>query len=152
MTGASWSRTRPSTWLSRWPRGMWTAPGSAPWSYSSGSRTSRTTVPVTLRRSSASAGSTSVIRALVWARRSRKLAMVKAYRWGRDSGQAAGARCRAEAGDEASGQGDEGGEEIGDGPDQDRVGEAVHPCGLAVDDDDPRADRLGPGHDVGRGE
>ena len=50
---------RPSTEVSRVPRGMCTAPGRAPCSYSSGSRTSRITVGPVAISSSAAAGSTS---------------------------------------------------------------------------------------------
>ena len=44
-SGAVLSGTRASMLLSRLPRGMCTAPGMAPCSYSSGSRTSSTTAP-----------------------------------------------------------------------------------------------------------
>src|ERR1700682_3436232 len=53
------SGIRPSTEVSSVPRGMCTAPGRAPCSYSSGSRTSRTTVGPAAISSAAAAGSTS---------------------------------------------------------------------------------------------
>ena len=58
------SGIRPSTVVSRVPLGMWTASGSAPCSYSSGSRTSSTTVGLAAISSSACAGSTSRTSAL----------------------------------------------------------------------------------------
>ena len=61
MTGADLSGMRFSTEPSSVPRGMWTAPGMAPCSYSSGSRTSSTTAPGRRRSSSAAAVSTSRI-------------------------------------------------------------------------------------------
>src|SRR5262245_27761463 len=73
MTGADLSEMRPSTELSSVPRGMWTAPGIAPCSYSSGSRTSSTTAPGCRRISSAVAVSTSRISDLAAASSSRKL-------------------------------------------------------------------------------
>ena len=55
---------------------MCSAPGSAPWSYSSGSRTSSTSAPASMR-SAAPAVSTSVISALAAPSRSRNVAMPK---------------------------------------------------------------------------
>src|SRR5918996_5157082 len=75
ITGADLSVIRFSTELSSVPRGMWTAPGMAPCSYSSGSRTSSTTAPGRRRNSSASAVPTSRISDLVAASSSRKLGM-----------------------------------------------------------------------------
>src|ERR1700733_6391939 len=57
--GAPLSGSLPSTWNSRWPRGRCTAPGRAPCSYSSGSRTSRKVTPPPSSRACASAWSTS---------------------------------------------------------------------------------------------
>src|SRR5665213_3094453 len=53
------SGMRPSTEVSSVPLGMWTAPGRAPCSYSSGSRTSRTTVGPAAISAAAAEGSTS---------------------------------------------------------------------------------------------
>jgi hypothetical protein len=75
ITGADLSVIRFSTELSSVPRGMCTAPGIAPCSYSSGSRTSRTTAFGRRRSSSAWAVSTSRTSALVAASNSRKLGM-----------------------------------------------------------------------------
>ncbi len=96
-TGASLSGSLDSTEVSSVPRGMCNAPGIAPCSYSSGSRTSSTIAPLRLA-SSASAVSTSWISAFVAANRSRKLGMTwhsslrrstKRYRLGQQSGQGA---------------------------------------------------------------
>src|ERR1700730_3411229 len=72
-TGASLSGSRPSTWNSRLPRGRCTPPGTAPCSYSSGSRTSRKIDVSSLV--AASSASTSVIDALAAFNRSLGLGM-----------------------------------------------------------------------------
>jgi len=89
----SFSGTRGSMFDSRLPRGMWRAPGIAPWSYSSGSRTSSTTVFGWLRSSSAAAVSISRICFFVCWRISRVTGHpgIKPYLWGRHSHQRVGA-------------------------------------------------------------
>src|SRR3954452_18284067 len=101
--------------LSRWPRGRCMALGSAPCSYSSGSRTSSTTTPgFDSHSDSAVAESTSVTRDLAWARSSRNDGMPKSYLLGQEL-------CDAE----------EVGEHVGDRAPDDVVGEVVHLGGVA---------------------
>ena len=103
------------------------APGMAPCSNSSASRTSSTMVPGRRRSSSASAVSTWRISALVAASSSRKLGMdQKAYRSGRDFPQ----RRRST-------------EELADRAPEHDVGDVVEVGRLAVDDDHGGAGPLG---------
>src|ERR1700681_2867237 len=71
-TGRDLSGIRPSTWNSRCPRGRWIAPGIAPCSYSSASRTSSSTT--SSRRGCTSSPRTSPMADLAWFNSSRALA------------------------------------------------------------------------------
>src|SRR3954452_5486349 len=129
-TSAFLSSRRPSTWDSRCPRGMWIASGSAPWSYSSGSRTSRTIAPAAMRLA-ASAVSTSVISFLVALSRSRNVAMIESLpNWS------------------GIGYRDQGRQQVTDLTQQHRVREAIHGGRLTVHDHDPGSSRLRPRHDI----
>src|ERR1700729_1055172 len=75
--GAALSGSFPSTWNSRWPRGRCTALGSAPCSYSSGSRTSRKVTPPPSSRACASAWSTSRMDLLASFSRSRGVGTIE---------------------------------------------------------------------------
>src|SRR4051812_16549444 len=79
-TGRLLSTTFDSTWLSRWPRGMNTAPGIIPASNSSCSRTSMNVASLSLNRVSASAVEISWIRPLVSESSSRKLGITGSWK------------------------------------------------------------------------
>src|SRR5215218_3577735 len=118
---------RLSMLLSSWPRGMYTTPGIAPCSNSSGSRTSRTTAPA-VRCSSASAVVISRISAFVFFSRSRKSGIglvlsrrpAKAYRSTQQLGKAADS-LRAAA---------DGRQDVGDRAPHQHLGDRVHLGGL----------------------
>src|SRR4051812_33609464 len=125
MIGADLSWMRFSTCDSRWPRGMWMALANAPWSNSSGSRTSRTVMPPSAMRDSAVAVSISSISALALASKSRNVAMIKAYPLGRDLGTLWIGL-------------DEAGQDVADLPSENDVSEMIHPPRFGVDDDHRR--------------
>ena len=83
--------------LSRCPRGMWMAPGIAPSSYSSGSRTSSTSAPAAMCAAAPSV-STSRISDFAAASRSRNVAIPKGYQLGQDSDTARTATSTATGG------------------------------------------------------
>ena len=127
-----------SIWDSRWPRGMCSAPGRAPCSYSSGSRTSSRTVPGRRRMSSAVAVSTSRISLLALANRSRKLDMVEKPTWW------VGIALRPQSADSSPDQARHDlRQEVADRAPQHDVGEHVHLGGLGVQDDHVGAVALG---------
>ena len=117
---------------------MCTAPGRAPWSYSSGSRTSSTSGAGGDALGGAGGvdlgdlglgGRQQVAEAWPW---------LKAYRPGRDSGSSAGTGAAPSAGADQRRQ------ELADRAVEHGVGEAVHLGRAAVDDDDPGARRPWP--------
>src|SRR5687768_12506621 len=115
---------------------MWTALGRAPCSYSSASRTSRTTVAGSAAMAaSAAAVSTSRIDDLAWASRSRKVGMV-----GDPHEEASGADSRnpaAQVDIPVPGSAlHQRGEHIADRLADHGIGDAVVRGGLGVDDDD----------------
>src|SRR5215204_5289333 len=116
---------------------MWMALASAPWSNSSGSRTSSTVTPApSAMRDSAVAVSISRISALALASKSRNVAMAKAYLPGRDFGTL------------RSGV-DEDGEDLTDLAPEHDVSKLVHPRRFGIDDDHCRPSAAGNRHHTG---
>src|SRR5882757_10035663 len=132
--GASWFGTLFSTWLSRCPRGMKTAPGIMPCSNSSSSRTSRNVVSPT--NGSASAGEISRISDFVCFNRSRKLA-ITTPRDAQDSGSDTGKSYRGSRIFPTSDQADQHGQGLTELVADDGVGDRVERRLLGVQDDEP---------------